>query len=128
MPPKPTNKLPLPTANKCESAETICTSIGRGTPSLASRITTPIECIILRVLPEAEIDGSEHEDYNSEDNDNKPELTNHGDDDDDRSDSVESEVTLADMSDMLKQQQKLVAILFQNAEMKPPTSSAKSQD
>jgi hypothetical protein len=76
----------------------------------------------------AEINGNEREDYDSDDDDNEPEPTNHGDDDDDRGDTVESEVTMADMRDMLEQQRKLVAILFQNAEMKPPTSRAKSKD
>ena len=37
------NRLPLGAANERGSAETIRASIGRGTPSLAGRITTPIE-------------------------------------------------------------------------------------
>jgi hypothetical protein len=131
MPTKRTNRLPLRTANERGSAETIRTSIGRGTPSLASRITTPIERVSPRVLPEAEIDGGEREDYDSDDDDDEPEPTNHGDgddDDDDRRDTFESEVTMADMRDMLEQQRKLIAILFQNAEMKPPTPRTKSKD
>ena len=128
MPRKRTNRLPLRTANEHGSAETIRASIGRGTPSLASQITTPIERVSPRVLPEAEIDGGEREDYDSDDDDDEPEPTNHGDDDDDRRGTVESEVTMADMRDMLEQQRKLVAILFQNAEMKPPTPRAKSKD
>jgi len=35
---------------------------------------------------------------------------------------------MADMADMLEQQRKHLAILFQNAEMKPPPSSAKSKE
>ena len=35
---------------------------------------------------------------------------------------------MAYMRDMLEQQRKLVVILFQNAEMKPPPSSARSKD
>ena len=59
MPPKRTNRLPLRTANEGGSAETIQASIVRGTPSLASRITTTIERVSPRVLLEDEIDESE---------------------------------------------------------------------
>jgi len=72
MPPKRTNRLPLRTANERGSAETIRASIGRCTPSLASRITTPIERVSPRVLSEDEIDESECEDYNREDDDEEP--------------------------------------------------------
>jgi hypothetical protein len=35
---------------------------------------------------------------------------------------------MADMWDLLQQQRKLVVILFQNAQMKPPTSHGKSKE
>jgi hypothetical protein len=103
MHPKRTNRLPLRTANECGSAETIRASNGRGNSSLASRIPTPIELVSPRVLPEAEIDGNDHKDYDSDDESDEPEPTNHGDDEDDRSYTIESEVTMADMRDMLEQ-------------------------
>jgi len=112
MPPKQTNRLPLCTANKRGSTETIGASIGRGTPSLASRITTPIEHVSLRGVSEDMIDESEREDHNSDDHNEEVQPTSHGDDDDDCGNTVESEVTTADMRDVLEQQRKLVAILF----------------
>jgi hypothetical protein len=87
MPPKRTNRIPLRTANERGSAETIRASIGRSTPSLSSRITTPIERVSPRVLPEADIAGGEREDYDSDYDDDEPELTNHGDGDEEDDDS-----------------------------------------
>jgi hypothetical protein len=128
MPPKRANRLPLLTANERGSAETIRASIGRGTPSLASRISTPIERASPRIFPEAEIDDEEegNSDYDGEEEE-QPE-DNHGEErvtNTDRGDTVRSEVTMADMRDMLEQQRKLVELLFENAEMKSkdPTSS-----
>jgi len=124
MPPKETKSLPLRTANDRGSAETIRASIGHGTPSLASRISTPIECASPRMFPEAEIDDDEEEDGNTDDDDEDEEEQpedNHGKaqaHSTDRGDTVRSEVTMADMRDMLEPQWKLVELLFQNAEMK----------
>jgi hypothetical protein len=129
MPPKRTNRLPLRTANERGSAETIRASIGHGTPSLASRISSPIERASPRVFPEAEIDDEEegNSDFDDEEED-QPEDNNHGEEqaaDTDRGDILRSEVTMADMREMLEHQRKLVQLLFQNAEMKSkdPTSS-----
>jgi hypothetical protein len=128
MLPKRTNRLPLRTPNEHRSAEKIRASIGRGTKSLASQITTPIERVSPRVLPETKIDGSQREDYNSDGGNDEPEPPNHRDDNNDCGDTVESEVTMADIRDMLEQERKLLTILFQNAEMNIPTSCAKSKD
>jgi len=125
MPSKRTNRLPLRTAKDRGSAESIWASIGCGTPSLAGRISTPIEHASPRVFPEAEIDDDEEEDGNTDDDDEDEEEQpedNHGEaqaHSTDRSDTVPSEVTTADMRHMLEQQRKLVELLFQNAEMKP---------
>ena len=118
------------TANEPGHAETLRASIGRCTPIPASRITTPIERVSPRVLPEAAINDGEREDYNYDDNNDDPSPTNHGDcdDDNDRDDTVESEVTMANMRDMMEQQWKLVAILFQIVERKTPTPRPKSKD
>jgi hypothetical protein len=80
------------------------------------------------VLPETKIDGSQREDYNSDGGNDEPEPPNHRDDNNDCGDTVESEVTMADIRDMLEQERKLLTILFQNAEMNIPTSCAKSKD
>jgi len=124
MPPKRANRLPSRTANDRWSAETIRASIGRGTSSLAGPISTPIERASPRVFPEAEINDDEEEDGNTDDDDEDEEEQpedNHGEaqaHSTDRGDTVLSEVTMADMRDMLEQQRKLVELLFQNAEMK----------
>jgi len=65
MPPKRTNRHPLRTANDRGSAETSRASIGRGTPSLASRISIPIQSASPRVFPEAEIDHNAEENGNT---------------------------------------------------------------
>jgi len=128
MPPKRANRLALRTANERGSAETIRASIGRGTPSLASRISTPIERASPRVFPEAEIDDEEERNSDYDDEEEEQPKDNHGEAraaNTDRGDTLRSEVTMADTRDMLKQQRKLVELLFQNAEMKSqdPTSS-----
>jgi hypothetical protein len=129
MPPKRTNRLPLGTANERGSAETIRASIGRGTASLASRISTPMERASRPVFPATEIDEEEegNSDYDDEEED-QPEDNHHGEKeaaDTDRGDILRSEVTMADMRDMLEQQRKLIELLIQNAEMKSkdPTPS-----
>jgi len=125
MPPKRTNRLPLRTANDCGSAETMRPLIGHGTPSLASQISTPNEPASPRVFPEAEIDDDQDEDGNTDDEDEDEEQQpedNHGKaqaHSTDRGNTVRSEVTMADMWDMLEQQGKLVELLFQHSEMKP---------
>jgi len=125
MPPWRTNWLPLRTADDRGRAETIRASIGLGTRCLAGWISTPIERASPWVFPEAEIDDDEEEDGNTDDEDEdeeeKPEH-NHGEaqaHSNDHGDTVRSEVTIADMRDMLEQQQKLVELLFQNTKMKP---------
>jgi len=100
---KRTNGLPLRTANDRGSAETIRAAIGRGTPSLASRISTPIQRASPRVFPEAEIDDDEEEDGNTDDDDEDEEdqpEDNHSKaqaHSTDRGDTVRSAVTMADM-------------------------------
>jgi len=105
MPATETNTLRLHTANECGRAEKIRASIGCCTPSLASRITTSIKRVSPRALPEDEIDDSDLADYNSYDNYEEPGATIHGDDDDDCGDTIESQVTMANMQDMLELQQ-----------------------
>jgi hypothetical protein len=119
------NRLPLHTANDRGSAETIRASIGHGTPSLASGISTPIERASPRVFPEAEIDDDDEEDGNTDDDDKDEEKQpedNHSEAQThitDPGDTIQWKVTLADMRDIFEQQRKLDELIFQNAEMKP---------
>jgi hypothetical protein len=104
MPPKKTNRFPLRTANERGSAETIRTSIGHGTPSLASRIT-PIERVSPRVLPEAEIDDN---------SDQERLIDNEADDretDDEENDDVNPRAPLRPnilLADVVEQQRAMV--------------------
>jgi len=123
------NGLSLRTADKRGSAETIWASIGRGTQSLASRISTPIECASERVPPEAELEDEEEGncDYDDEEEE-ELDYTNQGKEqaaDTDHGDTIQSEVSMANMWDMLEEQRKLVESHFQNTEtkLKDPTSS-----
>jgi hypothetical protein len=107
MPPKRAIRLPLCTANQRGSAETIAASIGRGTPSLASRISTPIERASPRVFPEAEIDDEEEGNSDYDDEEEEQPEDNHGEEraaNTDRCDTLRSGVTMADMRDVLEQQ------------------------
>jgi hypothetical protein len=124
MLPKPTTRQPLGTDTDRGSAATLWASVGRGIPSLASRISTPIERASPLVFPQAEIDDNEEEDHNTdhddedeeeqpEDNDGEAEAhsTHHGD-------TLQLEFARADLRDMLEQQRKLIELPFQNREMK----------
>jgi len=77
------------------------------------------------VFLDAEIDNDDEEDGNPDDEDEDEEEQpedNHGEaqaHSTDCGDTVRSEVTMADMQDMLEQQRMLVELLFQNADMKP---------
>jgi len=117
----------LGTADKRGSVETLRASIGCGTPILTGQIDSPSQRVIPRVLPEAGIDRSEHEAHLSDDDDEEPEPTNHGDNDDDRGDTIAYEVTMADTPVMLEQKRKLVAILLENTVMRPPSSRSESK-
>jgi hypothetical protein len=125
MPPKRVNKLPLCTANERGSADTIRASIGRGSPTLASRCSAPIERASPHIFPQAEIDHEEEGNSDYDDEEQEQPEDNHGEEraaNTDRGDTVRSEVSMADIRDMVEPQRKLVELLFHNAEMKSKDS------
>jgi len=120
MPPKRTNRLPLCSANERGSPETIRASIGRDTPSLASRITPG--SVTTRVLAEAEIEEDSDHDNRIIDDDEDPlsnEESGHDDDipepnesaDDNEEPTAPSRINL---EEMVERQQKMIEFLFQH--------------
>lgn len=100
---KQKNRILLRTANKRWSAETIWASIGRGTSTLPSGMSTRIEYVSWGILPVAEIDGSQREVHHSDEDDDEPEPTNSCDHDNHPGNSVQSEVTMANMREIVEQ-------------------------
>jgi len=127
MPPKGTYRLPLQTANELQSIETIPASFGHGTASLASRISTLIKHVSSWILPADMINEIECDDYSSDYNDEESEPSSHSDKYNNCSDTVEFEVTMVNMRQILEQQQNFIVVLFRNMKMKPPPSCTKSE-
>jgi hypothetical protein len=135
MPPKKTNRFPLRTANERGSAETIRASIGHGTLSLASRITT-IERLSPRVLPEAEMDNnsdpeplindeSDHCETNDAENDDNDDVGPHA--------PLQPNILLADVVEQqratVERQERMIEFLVQqNTELLSPRESRSKND
>jgi len=120
MPPKRTNRLPLRSANERGSAETIRASIGRDTPSLASRITPG--SVTPRVLAEAEIDEDSDRGNRIIDDDEDPlsdEDSGHDDDTPEPNESAHDNdeptaPSRINLEEMVERQQKMIEFLFQH--------------
>jgi len=120
MPTKWTNRLPLHSANECGSAETIRTSIGRHTPSLASRITPG--SVTARDLVEEEIEEDSYR-RNRIIDDDKDRLSDkesgpHNDTPEPNESAYDNPESTApsriDLEEMVERQQKMIEFRFQH--------------
>jgi len=120
MPPKRTNRLPLRSANKCGSAETICASIGHDTPSLASQISPG--SLTPRVPKEVEIEEDSHRGNRIIDDDEhalSDESSGHDDDTQEPNESVHDNdeptaPSRINLEEMVERQHNMIEFLFQH--------------
>jgi len=119
IPPRKTNRFPLRTANVRGSAESIRASIGHGTLSDPSWITS-IERLSARVLPEAEIDNNSNQGCLIDDETDHRETDDEENDDNDNVDPrapLQRNIILADGVEQqlatVKRQERMIKFLFQ---------------